>query len=217
MWNERTGRRHELNVMVQNEGAIDQMREHLVLSAKHWKADWILWLDTDMTFPPDILARMLKRLEEDNTLEAVTGLYTWKKPPFMPHVYSRLNKKSGKFAMAGSFPLKEPFIVEGAGYGCLFIKATMYPDNMRPWFVMERSDTEILYGEDLYFFKKFHPIKMICDPMISCLHFIENAFDINSYIQYNNIKIENDSMVVTDEQLQSISDKHVGNVKRLPV
>ena len=216
IWNGKTGFKYELNIFVQNFGWIDTMREALVLSAKKWQADYLLWLDTDMSFSPDIIARMLSRFEEEPELEAVTGLYTWKKPPFMPHVYNRLNKDTGKFVMAGGFPLNEPFVVEATGYGCLMIKTSKYPDNMRPWFVMEKNDKEILYGEDLYFFKKMHPVNMICDPNISCLHFTENAVDITSYLMYNKInKDEKGEMILTDELLKSISDEHISHIKRL--
>ena len=214
MWNERTSRKYELNVLVQSQGWIDTMREHLVLSAKKWEADYLLWLDTDMTFPPDMIARMLAHFDEIETLEAVTGLYTWKKPPFLPHVYTHL-LENGKFSVAGGFPLKEPFKVAAAGYGCLMIKAHCYPDAIRPWFEMKVENDEIVYGEDLYYFKKVNPISMICDPTISCGHLTENSFDINAYLQYNKLKVHEGDIVLSGEQLKAISDEHTSNVKRL--
>jgi len=214
MWNERSGRKYELNILVQNEGWIDAMRENLVLSAKDWGADYLMWLDGDMKFPPDMIARMLAHFDADKDLEAVTGLYTWKKPPFLPHVYLEL-LSNGKFQTSGIFPLKDPFVVAAAGYGCLMIKMSKYPDDIRPWFKFKRTDGEIIYGEDLYFFKKVHPTKMICDPTIICPHLFEGQVDISSYLKYNKLEVKNNDIVATDEQIKAISEEHSKDIGRL--
>lgn len=215
LWNDRDAEGdidHELNVFMQNEGPIDQMREILVLTAQAWGADFILWLDADMTFPPNLIERMLNHFKDNWDLEAVTGLYTWKKPPFLPHVYTRLNKDTGKFAVAGVFPLNKPFKVEAAGYGCIMVRASNYPDNMRPWFLVEKTGDSISYGEDLYYFKKFHPINMICDPTISCLHYTEMACNIQSYLDYNGGKVLEDGNIDPDSlDLDKIANEHITN------
>lgn len=207
--------KHRINILIQNAGiGIADLRERLVDTALKGDYDYLLWLDTDQTFMPDMIGKMIDSFEKDGKLEAVTGIYCWRQPPYLPHVYSRYNKKTGKFRVAGAFPTNEPFIVAGAGYGCLMIKTSVYRRVEKPWFIMETEGDNIKVGEDLYFFKKAQPIKMICDPTIISGHLVENSVDFSSFLWYNGIKIEDGKMIVSDERLKEISDEHVGNLER---
>jgi len=207
-WN--TKFKYELTIIVQNEGWIDTMRNLLVMQALDAGADYLLFLDTDMTFPEDTIVRMLKHFEEVDDLEAVTGLYTWKKPPFLPHVYHKLNKKTGKFKIAGGFPIDKPFIVEGCGFGVVMVKREVFERVPKPWFKMEMDkDDRVEYGEDLYFCK-YARMKMWCDPNINCQHLIENGYDASSFVQYNGIEVKDGFLQTTKEQLKKIEEEHKG-------
>jgi len=214
VWNGERGMKHKLNILVQNAGWIDHMREQLADKAIKSGATHLLWLDTDMTFPPDIIVKMIKRFEEEPELEAVTGLYTWKKPPFLPHVYSSYNKETGRFSYGAGFPLDKSFPVAGAGFGCVMTAVELFKRVERPWFKMELDGDDIKIGEDLYFCKKAQPIKMVCDPTISCLHLIETGFDIDSHIKYNNIKITDNFLDISDEQIESVAKEHLEEIKK---
>jgi len=186
---------------------IEVMRNFLVRTVLGNKADYALWLDTDMTFPPDMITKMLKHFEDDEKLEAVTGLYTWKVPPFIPHVYEKLNER-GKFDVGCSFPLNEPFKVEGAGFGCIMIKSTVLDRLEHPYFKMYKDEEKVGYGEDFHFCKNAK-MNMICDPSIVCNHFNTNEFNINHYIAANGLKVEDNRIVVTEEQKEIITKKFV--------
>ena len=49
--------------------------------------DAVLWLDSDMAVPGDLLKRMLAHFEEGR--EMVTGLYFTRKAPIAPVIYRR--------------------------------------------------------------------------------------------------------------------------------
>lgn len=50
----------ELRSFMAESARVDDLRTALVGEAFKMKADWILWLDDDQTFPPDTLFRLLK-------------------------------------------------------------------------------------------------------------------------------------------------------------
>lgn len=50
-------------------------RNSLAEYAVKMEADYILWLDSDMTFQPDTLERMMKVLDEHQDIDILSGLY----------------------------------------------------------------------------------------------------------------------------------------------
>lgn len=205
IYNQNLTFRHTLEILIQDEGWIDFMRERLAEVAVAQKFDYILWLDTDMTFPPNTIQKMLERFEEEPELEAVTGLYTYKTPPFMPHLYSTLDENK-QFRVAGGFSLEEPIVVEGAGFGCLMMKRELLERTQKPWFEFRYPTPDKPgAGEDLTFFLKATPVQMICDPTIKCLHHHTDGFGIDHYVAYNNLKVEDGIIEATQEQVNNIA------------
>lgn len=208
LWCAKNQKEYEWDILVQNSGSIDWMRNSLADSALHLGFDYLLWLDTDMIFPTRTIISMVEHFEKSDTLEAVTGLYTWKRPPFLPHVYYKFNPLTEKFKVAGGFPIDKPFVVEGAGFGVLMMKIDVFFRLQKPYFLIKIKDNQIDYGEDLYFCKNAR-MKMICDPSISCKHLVEVGYDIQSFVSYNNIKVENGELATTKEQLNEIEKEHL--------
>lgn len=213
IYNSTVGNKHEINVFIQDEGWIDFMRERLAEQAIEKGYTHLLWLDTDMSFPPGMIQRMIEWFERKDNLEAVTGLYTWKKPPYRPHTYISLTEE-GRFTVGAGFPTDAAFSVEGAGYGCLMIKADVYKRTEKPWFQFrypsgQKDDRG--EGEDLYFFRKAKGIEMLCDPTISCNHFVQNAYNLDSYIDYNNLTVDDGQIIVSDEQISAIQSEVINN------
>lgn len=66
-------------------------RNNLARQAIKSEADWVLWLDSDMVFSPDLLQRMLKVCTE-NDIDFLTALCFRRKPPFTPCLFDRLDK-----------------------------------------------------------------------------------------------------------------------------
>jgi hypothetical protein len=208
LWNHGRDNPHDLRIIIQKDGWIDHMREKLAEEAVAMKADYVLCLDTDMVFPPNLIERMMKLFLKHKNIEAITGLYSWKAPPFVQHVYHEYNRKTDKFNVAAGFPLTEIFQVEGAGFGCVMFKTSILKKMSKPWFEFKYG----VYGEDLYFFRKFilennRPIRMVCDPTISCKHLTQISVDVESYIRQNKILVDDKNVLrPTPDQVQRISD-----------
>jgi hypothetical protein len=52
-----------LDTFMGSGGIVALVRERLVETAEKWGADWILWLDSDQTFPGDTLLRLIESRE----------------------------------------------------------------------------------------------------------------------------------------------------------
>lgn len=66
-------------------------RNELAKQAIKAEADWVLWLDSDMVFEPNLLNRMLEVCKE-NDIDFLTGLCFRRKPPYTPCLFDRLEK-----------------------------------------------------------------------------------------------------------------------------
>lgn len=99
-------------------------RNRLAEYAVRIDADYILWLDSDMTFPPDVLERMMKVLDEHDDIDILTGLYFRRSTPFTPVAFDVLEtdeKGELVFENMDIIPdgIKE---VAGCGFGCVLMK-----------------------------------------------------------------------------------------------
>ena len=92
---------------------------------EHKEYDYILWLDSDMTFDSDLLRRLMEDMEGRL---AVTGLCFGRRPPFKPCVYNRLEvQQDGKVVLPVAenwmdYPRDQIFEVEACGFACVLMK-----------------------------------------------------------------------------------------------
>ena len=132
---------------------IYEARHTLAMRALNEGFDRVLWLDSDMSFEPDLLERLSANL--DQGLDFVCGLYFTRKNPVQPCVYKIChptpNKKGEILPTTESFQDIPDglFEIEGCGFGA----AMMTIDLIRragplPFFPAEG------YGEDLTFCRK---------------------------------------------------------------
>lgn len=99
-------------------------RNRLAEYAVRINADYILWLDSDMTFPPDVLERMMKVLDEHEEIDVLTGLYFRRAQPFTPVAFDVLEtdeKGELHFTNMDEVPdgIRE---VAGCGFGCVLMR-----------------------------------------------------------------------------------------------
>lgn len=98
-------------------------RNHLAKQAIDAEADYILWLDSDMVFAPDLLWRMLKVCQEEN-IEFLTALCFRRKPPYTPTLFDKLELLPDDKGAAFSAYLSVPegrFKVGGCGFAGVLI------------------------------------------------------------------------------------------------
>ena len=96
--------------------------------------DYILWLDSDMTFKPDLLEKLKADIEgeEDGVKKmAVTGLCFGRRPPFKPCIYRHLDvRKEGLLVTPEcdpmyQYPRDSVFEVEACGFACVLMRMDM--------------------------------------------------------------------------------------------
>lgn len=125
-------------------------RHDLVMAALKVEATHILWLDSDMNFPPDALHQLLA-----HDLDCVGANYVRRTLPCLPisagldekRMYTRENSKGLEAA-------------SHMGFGVLLMKTAMLVDLGKPWFAIEWQDISAAnpdggyIGEDVYLFHK---------------------------------------------------------------
>ena len=145
-------------------------RNSLAQKAIMMEADYVLWLDSDMVFTPDLLERMLERLQKDK-LDFLTGLYFRRVRPFSPVLFDRLEMVGNvcNWSEFKDIP-DEPFQVGGCGFGCVLMDTGVFLDVQSRFGNMFAPIGNT--GEDLAFCWRARECgyKIICDPSITCGH-----------------------------------------------
>ena len=154
-------------------------REKCVDHARNMKADYLLFVDTDMLFPPDALDRLLA-LKVD--IASVT--YNKRCHPRCS-VVKLVPEYDSEYAVDDSvterpIPLEaitHPFRCGGAGTGFMLIKMSVFDRIPRPWFFftpeMETPEGKIeATGEDIFFYGRArdHGFDIWIDPTIRVGH-----------------------------------------------
>lgn len=103
-------------------------RNNLARQAIKEEADWVLWLDSDMVFGPDLLQRMMKVCTE-NDIEFLTALCFRRKPPYTPCLFDRLDKveKGASYTALLSVP-DGRFKVGGCGFAGVLMSTQVILD-----------------------------------------------------------------------------------------
>jgi glycosyltransferase involved in cell wall biosynthesis len=142
------------------------------VAAQNMKGDWILMLDCDAQFDPDIAERMVRIMEEYNTA-VLTGVYLYKKEPHYPVLYT-YNKIHGKFEVCAGWQSDgkaKIFKIDGAGAGCLLIKRITLSYIAQE---LHEKPFDIIspLGEDMSFFDRLRRLKVDswCDPSVVVEH-----------------------------------------------
>jgi hypothetical protein len=116
-------------------------RNNLVKKAKEVNSDYILWLDSDMTY----LATTALRLLEHNK-DIVACNYSKRTKPLKTVAYTNLNDWDSWVPME---PQDELVKVEGVGMGCMLMKLDIFEKLQKPYFEFRyKEDTQDYFGED---------------------------------------------------------------------
>jgi hypothetical protein len=134
----------DVNVFIFRSSLLIGSRTELVRDALKWGADWILWLDSDMAFPPDTLLRLL-----DRKLPIVAANYVKRGLMSTPVT----TDKDRRFMRTDpdSTGLEE---ADSTGFGVLLVTADVFRKLDFPWFDTVWLENNDLMGEDVFFFKK---------------------------------------------------------------
>ena len=156
-------------------------------------ADYVLWLDSDIMFEPELLENMMKTLTE-NDLDFLTGIYYRRVEPYTPVVCNELYfDEEGKCYWNDFKQLPEGlFEVGGCGFGCVLMKAEVLLDVQGRFGDM--FSPIHLVGEDYSFCWRVRECgyKIIADPSIHLGH-VGNTIITKAYYEaFNQAKERED-------------------------
>ncbi len=103
-------------------------RNQLMQYAIDGRYDYVLWLDADMTFEPDLLERLMEGIEGR---QAITGLCFGRRPPFNPCIYKSIRVEQDGIGFIPytdnyfDYPRDQIFEVEGCGFACILMRLDM--------------------------------------------------------------------------------------------
>ncbi len=136
--------------------------------AESMRGDWIVMLDTDHQFDPDICARLLNAADTCN-VDVVSGLYRFRTPPHHPVLYLMID---GEMRSLGDYDHKMKYMqVDSAGAGCLFVRRRVF-DRIKAELKEGPFNRIGVMGEDHSFFLRLKKlgIKAVAAMDVECHH-----------------------------------------------
>lgn len=128
-------------------------RNHL---AKTMRGEWLVMLDTDHQFEPDLVARLLHRAESYG-LEVLSGLYRYKTPPYAPVMYTC---GSNRRVFDPIIQWETPIVnVDAVGAGVLLVRRKVF-DRIRAELREEPFDHRPPLGEDMSFCERCRQLEI---------------------------------------------------------
>ena len=125
-------------------------RTDLSLMAIAEKADYVLWLDSDMIFPPELLVDLM---DDMAGRDIVSGICHMRRPPYTPVLYKKLRQgftpAENESEKLLDYPKDGPFKVEGCGFGCVMMKTEVLQSVVDKYHELFAPLPG--YGEDLSF------------------------------------------------------------------
>ncbi len=133
--------------------------------------DYVLWLDSDMVFEPNLLERLLKHMNDETKM--VTGIYYKRRPPYSPVLFKTMEPRSNggwNFSDYEDYPEKGLFEVGACGFGCVLMATEVILDvQIKHGYLFHPMNSG---GEDISFCWRARQCgyKIMCDPEIICGH-----------------------------------------------
>lgn len=152
--------------------------------ARNWmvdnmRGDWLLMLDTDHVFRPDIALRLVHRSYTFD-LDVVSGFYQYKTWPHAPLIFAWGENVEGVKSITDWHPKHPLFSIDAAGGGCLLVRKSAFvliikTLGEKPF---DRFDK---WGEDLAFFQRLKRVglRAWCDSRVRCHHINKRPVDMD--------------------------------------
>ncbi len=106
---------------------VDKSRNLLAGKALQAEADYILWLDSDMVFQPDLMIRLMADIQTGK--DFVSALYHYRKPPYKPVIWKQYRNMDLDGCMIMDQYLHYPkdglFEIEACGFGAVLMRTEM--------------------------------------------------------------------------------------------
>lgn len=143
---------------------ITESRTQLANLALKQNATHLLWLDSDMHFPPGVFEQLYKHKKDIVAANYSTRYAPYQSVAFLDsnNVNLRLTEKKGLHR------------VWAVGMGCMLTDVSVFKELPKPWFNHEYNrETDNFSGEDIYFCNQamHHGIDVFVDADIKLAHF----------------------------------------------
>jgi hypothetical protein len=147
-----------VELFMRSSSVLPQLRNMLVKDAIVWGANYLLWLDSDQSFPDEALLRLLSL-----NLPAVGVNYPRRVPPHSPTAVGLDGKLV--YTTEGAARANEIVPVQSMGFGCCLISMPILDQlqqravetgrsSIWPLFAVEMvGDGSEIVGEDVFFFR----------------------------------------------------------------
>ena len=177
----------EVEIVFCTSSLIYDARNKLAELAIEGGFDRILWLDSDMSFEPDLLRRLGEHL--DMGKDIVCGLYFGRKLPIRPMIYKALyvSHDNGRAAANAvnfdDYPRNDIFSVAGCGFAAVLMTVSALRRVQKacslPFFPASG------FGEDLVFCLRATELglKIWCDSSVKVGHIGSAVFDEDLYLR----------------------------------
>ena len=163
-------------------------RNDLATQALRMEADLVFWMDSDMTFAPDTLLRMIDTLQEKD-LDILTGLYFRRVQPYSPVLFDRLDISGDACEWSEFEEIPDGlFEVGGCGFGCVLMRTDVFLDVQGKFGTMFAPLGN--NGEDVAFCWRARQCgyKIWCDPSVECGHVAYNTVTRDFYRAFRSAK-----------------------------
>lgn len=165
-------------ILAEKGTVISEVRNNLLTRARQKNVDYLLMVDSDMTFTGTDAKRLIGDMEQSGA-DLVSGLYFAGSYPCPPQIYKdSVKHEKGVYTPIEDYPKDDLFPVDGVGMGfCLFGKKAIYDTGFNP-FDRQKIDG-FLIGEDFAFCRraKDRGLKIMCDSGVKLGHL--RMFEIN--------------------------------------
>lgn len=150
--------------------------------------DYVLWLDSDMTFEPDMLERMMKQVQEKD-IKMLTGVYFKRRPPYSPVLFETMEPRKTGWSFSEYEELPDGLFEVGAcGFGCVLMATEVFMDvRLKHGYLFHPMNSG---GEDISFCWRARDCgyKIMCDPDIVCGHVGNVVITDTLFKQYQSLK-----------------------------
>jgi len=156
-------------------------RDMLADQALAIDAEYMLWLDSDIVFGPELLHDLMAAKKD-----FITGLYFKRRPPFNPVLYKkvRYGQEPSEFEAVNydDYPVDSIFEIDACGFGAVLMKTQMIRD------VRERYHHAFApmqgFGEDISFCIRARQVghTLHCDSRIKLGHVTRSVSNEETFL-----------------------------------
>jgi hypothetical protein len=160
-------------------------RNIVAANAIEYGFERVLWLDSDMRFPKDMVKRLSDDMDETGA-GLVTGLYFTRKPPIKPNIFSELwlEQKEDELDAGATMIYEYPegiIDIVACGFGCCLTSVDLIK-KVGDKFGSPFTPIDGM-GEDLSFCFRVKQLgeKQVCDTRIKCDHIGQAVYNEDFY------------------------------------